>query len=115
VVAVLDLIPLAGATLAAILASIVAFLHATTAESSSRSSSSSTSSSRTTSCSQSSTGRTVLSPLAVLISILIGAELAGVLGALGAIPVAGSLQVLLRDWLANCAARTVPTSTTSKP
>jgi predicted PurR-regulated permease PerM len=44
-------------------------------------------------------GRTVqLSPLAVLISILIGAELAGILGALGAIPVAGSIQVLLVDW-----------------
>src|SRR6266516_2327847 len=36
-------------------------------------------------------GRTVqLSPLAVLISVLIGAELAGVLGALAAIPVAGA-------------------------
>ncbi|MGE5858711.1 MAG: AI-2E family transporter, partial [Solirubrobacterales bacterium] len=45
-------------------------------------------------------GRTVqLSPLAVLISILIGAELAGIIGALGAIPVAGSIQVLLLDWL----------------
>jgi predicted PurR-regulated permease PerM len=44
-------------------------------------------------------GRTVqLSPLTVLISILIGAELAGVVGALGAIPVAGSIQVLLLDW-----------------
>jgi predicted PurR-regulated permease PerM len=45
-------------------------------------------------------GRTVqLSPLAVLISVLIGAQLAGVLGALAAIPVAGSLQVILVDWL----------------
>jgi predicted PurR-regulated permease PerM len=45
-------------------------------------------------------GRTVqLSPLAVLISILIGAELAGILGALAAIPVAGSIQVVLVDWL----------------
>jgi predicted PurR-regulated permease PerM len=45
-------------------------------------------------------GRTVqLSPLAVLISVLIGAELAGILGALAAIPVAGSIQVLLVDWL----------------
>jgi predicted PurR-regulated permease PerM len=35
----------------------------------------------------------------VLISILIGAELAGILGALGAIPVAGSIQVLIGDWL----------------
>jgi predicted PurR-regulated permease PerM len=45
-------------------------------------------------------GRTVqLSPLAVLISVLIGAELAGVLGALAAIPVAGGLQVIFMDWL----------------
>jgi predicted PurR-regulated permease PerM len=47
-------------------------------------------------------GRTVqLSPLAVLVSVLVGAELAGVLGALAAIPVAGALQVLLVDWRAN--------------
>jgi predicted PurR-regulated permease PerM len=39
-----------------------------------------------------------LSPLAVLIAVLIGAELAGVLGALAAIPVAGAIQVLIRDW-----------------
>ena len=44
-------------------------------------------------------GRTVqLSPLAVLISVLVGAELAGILGALAAIPVAGAIQVLLLDW-----------------
>jgi predicted PurR-regulated permease PerM len=44
-------------------------------------------------------GRTVqLSPLAVLIAVLVGAEVAGVLGALGAIPVAGAIQVLLVDW-----------------
>jgi len=30
---------------------------------------------------------------------LIGAELAGILGALGAIPVAGAIQVLIVDWL----------------
>src|SRR5207247_366874 len=45
-------------------------------------------------------GRTVqLSPLAVLIAVLIGAELAGVLGALAAIPVAGAIQVIFLDWL----------------
>ena len=44
--------------------------------------------------------RTVaLSPLAILISILIGAELAGVLGALAAIPVAGAIQVVILDFL----------------
>ena len=35
----------------------------------------------------------------MLIAILIGTEVAGVLGALGAIPVAGTLQILLQDWL----------------
>ena len=45
-------------------------------------------------------GRTVqLSPLIVLIAVLIGASLAGVLGALGAIPIAGTIQVLVLDWL----------------
>ena len=44
-------------------------------------------------------GRTVqLSPLAVLIAVLVGAEVAGILGALAAIPVAGALQVLVVDW-----------------
>jgi len=44
--------------------------------------------------------RTVkLSPLVILIAVLIGAELAGVLGALAAIPVAGTIQVLLFGWL----------------
>jgi predicted PurR-regulated permease PerM len=95
-VAILDLIPLAGATLAAIIVSSVAFLDGTL------------------------NGiivlvffilyqqlenhvlqplvysRTVqMSPLAILISVLIGAELAGVVGALAAIPVAGTLQVLV--------------------
>jgi predicted PurR-regulated permease PerM len=98
-VGILDLIPLAGATIAGILIATVALLHSVT----------------------SGIivivffvvyqqlenhllqplvyGRTVqLSPLAVLISVLIGAELAGVLGALAAIPVAGSFQVILVDW-----------------
>jgi predicted PurR-regulated permease PerM len=100
IVAILDLIPLAGATIAAILIGTVAFLHSIPAgivvvvffilyqqiENHL--------------LQPVVYGRTVqLSPLAVLISILIGAELAGILGALGAIPVAGSLQVLLTDWL----------------
>ena len=100
IVAVLDLIPLAGATIAAIIIGTVAFLHSIVA------------------------GivviaffivyqqvenhvlqpviyhRTVaLSPLAILIAVLIGAEVAGVLGALAAIPVAGSIQVLVNDFL----------------
>lgn len=99
-VALLDLIPLAGATIAAVIVTTVGFLDSTT----------------------SGIvlliffvvyqqvenhvlqpvvyGRTVqLSPLAVLIAVLIGAELAGVVGALAAIPVAGTIQVVLVDWL----------------
>jgi predicted PurR-regulated permease PerM len=98
-VAVLDLIPLAGATLAGIILGIVAFLTSTTAgivvvaffviyqqlENHL--------------LQPLIYGRTVqLSPLTVLIAVLIGAEVAGVLGALMAIPVAGTLQVLIADW-----------------
>ena len=100
VVGILDLIPLAGATIAAIIVGAVAFLHSVPAgivvvvffivyqqvENHV--------------LQPVVYGRTVqLSPLAVLISVLIGAELAGVLGALAAIPVAGSLQVVFLDWL----------------
>ncbi len=100
-VAILDLVPLAGATLAAILVTTVAFIDQGVV-----------------------VGvivlvffviyqqlenhvlqplvysRTVqLSPLAILIAVLIGAKLAGVLGALGAIPVAGAVQVVMLEWL----------------
>jgi predicted PurR-regulated permease PerM len=93
-----DLIPLVGATLGAVVASLAAFTESTTA------------------------GilvivffvvyqqlenhllqpvifsRTVkLNPLTVLIAILIAVELAGILGALLAIPVAGIVQILVRD------------------
>jgi predicted PurR-regulated permease PerM len=101
VVGVLDLIPLAGATLAAILVSAVVFVelgwvkgviiivffvvyqqlenHVLQPVI---------------------YGRTVqLSPLVVLISVLIGAELAGILGALAAIPVAGMVQAVGREFL----------------
>jgi predicted PurR-regulated permease PerM len=45
-------------------------------------------------------GRTVqLSPLAVLCAVLIGAQLAGILGALLAIPVAASLIAIAREVL----------------
>lgn len=40
-----------------------------------------------------------LSPLAVLIAILLGTEIAGVLGALAAIPIAGSIQVITTELL----------------
>jgi predicted PurR-regulated permease PerM len=100
-VALLDLIPLAGATIAAILVSTVVFVelgwvrgliivaffviyqqlenHVLQPVI---------------------YGRTVaLSPLVVLIAVLIGAELAGVLGALAAIPVAGIVQAVGREFL----------------
>ena len=101
VVAILDLIPLAGATLAAIIVGTVAFLSEGWVK-----------------------GliviaffilyqqlenhliqpvvysRTVqLSPLVILVAVLIGSQLAGVLGALAAIPVAGAIQVVLLSWL----------------
>jgi predicted PurR-regulated permease PerM len=41
-----------------------------------------------------------LSALAVLIAIILGTEVAGILGALAAIPVAGSIQVLISEVLA---------------
>jgi predicted PurR-regulated permease PerM len=97
-VALADLIPLVGATLGAVVASLAAFTQSVTA------------------------GivvvvffvvyqqlenhllqpvvfaRTVkLNPLTVLIAILIAVELAGILGALLAIPIAGILQILVRD------------------
>lgn len=101
IVAILDLIPLAGATIAAVIVSTIGFLDST----------------------RSGIvlvvffivyqqlenhvlqplvyGRTVqLSPLVVLIAVLMGAKLAGVVGALGAIPIAGAIQVLVLDWLA---------------
>jgi predicted PurR-regulated permease PerM len=100
-VAVLDLIPLAGATVAGVIVTAVAFLHTVPAgiivlvffivyqqlENHF--------------LQPVIYGRTVqLSPLAVLISVLVGAELAGIIGALAAIPVAGAIQVLVRDQLA---------------
>jgi predicted PurR-regulated permease PerM len=106
VVAILDLIPLAGATLAAILVGVVAFLHSIPAgivvvtffivyqqiENHL--------------LQPVVYGRTVqLSPLAVLIAVLIGAELAGIIGALAAIPVAGAIQVVLVDWFRHRRAR----------
>ena len=97
-VALADLIPLVGATLGAVVATIAGFVHSVPA------------------------GiavivffvvyqqlenhllqpvilsRTVkLNPLAVLVAILVFVELAGVLGALLAIPVAGMIQVVVRD------------------
>jgi predicted PurR-regulated permease PerM len=109
-VAILDLIPLAGATIAAVIVSTVAFLDSTTVgiivviffvlyqqlENHV--------------LQPVVYGRTVqLSPLVVLI----GAELAGVIGALAAIPVAGTIQVILVDWLAHRHRRSPPEAPTT--
>jgi predicted PurR-regulated permease PerM len=100
IVAFLDLIPLAGATIAAIIVGTVAFIHSIPAgivvivffivyqqiENHF--------------LQPVVYGRTVqLSPLVVLFSVLVGAAVAGIIGALAAIPVAGAIQVLVRDWL----------------
>jgi predicted PurR-regulated permease PerM len=99
---VLDLIPLAGATIAGIIVVAVAFLHSIVAgivvavffivyqqlENHF--------------LQPVIYGRTVqLSPLVVLVAVLVGAALAGILGALAAIPVAGTIQVIVRDLLAH--------------
>jgi predicted PurR-regulated permease PerM len=109
VVAILDLIPLAGATIAAVVVVLVAlaaqgltaaivvlafFLVYQQLENHA--------------IQPLVYGRTVqLSPLAVLVSVLVGAQIAGVLGALAAIPVAGALQVVLVDFRTHRAARRV--------
>ena len=99
-VGVLDLIPLVGATIGSIIVVLVAFTHSLTA------------------------GIVMLilavvyqflenhiiqpvvmrksidvSPFIVLVSVLIGASLLGIIGALLAIPIAGSVQVVLRQLL----------------
>lgn len=98
-VAVLDLIPLAGATLAGIIIVTVAFITSTTAGIAVAIFVVLYQQLENHVLQPLVYGRTVeLSPLAVLVSVLIGAEVAGVLGALGAIPIAGTLQILLVDW-----------------
>ncbi|MFF5055931.1 AI-2E family transporter [Micromonospora sp. NPDC000663] len=108
-VAVADLIPLVGATLGAVIAAGAGFLHSPTA------------------------GVIVLvffvvyqqvenhllqplilsravrlNPLTVLVSVLLAAELAGLLGALLAIPAAGIVQTLLREYGPTRLRRTAP-------
>lgn len=98
IVALLDLIPLAGATIAAIVVCTVGFLHSTTAGIALVVFFMIYQQLENHFLQPIIYGRTVqLSPLAVLVSVLIGAELAGVIGALGAIPVAGAIQVLIID------------------
>jgi predicted PurR-regulated permease PerM len=99
-VAILDLIPLAGATVAGVVVVTVAFLHTVPAGIVVAIFVITYQQIENHFLQPVIYGRTVqLSPLAVLVSVLVGAELAGVLGALAAIPVAGSIQVILRDQL----------------
>jgi predicted PurR-regulated permease PerM len=101
-VAILDLIPLAGATVAGVIVVAVAFLHSIPAGIVLAIFVIAYQQVENHFLQPVIYGRTVqLSPLAVLISVLVGAELAGVLGALAAIPVAGSIQVIVRDQLAS--------------
>jgi predicted PurR-regulated permease PerM len=108
-VAILDLIPLAGATVAGIIVVAVALLHSIPAGIVLLIFVIAYQQLENHVLQPLVYGRTVkLSPLVVLISVLIGAALAGILGALAAIPVAGSIQVIARDALA--ARRTAPDS-----
>ena len=101
-VAILDLIPLAGATLAGLMLATVGFLTSVTAGVVMLVYFTLYQQLENHVLQPLVYGRTVqLSPLVVLIAILIGTEVAGVLGALAAIPVAGTLQILLLDWLAH--------------
>jgi predicted PurR-regulated permease PerM len=98
-VAILDLIPLAGATLAGLIIITVAFLTSVTAGIVVAAFFVLYQQLENHVLQPLVYGRTVqLSPLAVLIAVLVGTEVAGVLGALGAIPIAGTLQILLVDW-----------------
>jgi predicted PurR-regulated permease PerM len=61
-------------------------------------------------------GRTVaISPVIVLAAVLIGADIAGVLGALGAIPVAGSIQVIAGEILSARRERSLAQATAPAP
>jgi predicted PurR-regulated permease PerM len=99
-VAILDLIPLAGATLAAIIVTLVAVTHSLTAAIVVLAFFIVYQQLENHLLQPIVYGRTVqLSPLAILVSVLVGAEVAGVIGALGAIPVAGTIQIVISDWL----------------
>ena len=99
-VAVLDLIPLAGATLGAIIVTLVAFTDSPTAGAVVLAFTIVYQQLENHLIQPLVYGRTIaMSPLAILISVLVGAKIAGVVGALAAIPVAGTIQVVLQFWL----------------
>ncbi|MDP9387220.1 MAG: AI-2E family transporter, partial [Actinomycetota bacterium] len=97
-VAFADLIPLVGATLGAIPAIAVAFLHSTPAGIATVVFFVVYQQFENHVLQVTIMARTVdLNPLVVLVAVLVGVELTGILGALLAIPVAGIIQVLARD------------------
>lgn len=97
-VAFADLIPLVGATLGAIPTIAVAFLHSTPAGIASIIFFIAYQQFENNVLQVTVMSRTVkINPLGVLVSVLIGVEIFGLLGALLAIPVAGVIQVVIRD------------------
>jgi predicted PurR-regulated permease PerM len=97
-VAVLDLIPLIGATLAAVIVTITAFFAGPVPGIASIIFFVVYQQVENHFLQPVVQSRTVqLSPLVVLVAVIVGVELAGVLGALLAIPVAGVIQVIGRD------------------
>ena len=98
-VAILDLIPLAGATLGAIIVTLVALTDSATAAAVVAAFFIVYQQLENHLLQPIVYGRTVrLSPLAILLSVLIGVEVAGIVGALLAIPVGGTINILLEHW-----------------
>ncbi|MER6031992.1 AI-2E family transporter [Streptomyces sp. NPDC001851] len=101
-VAVTDLIPLVGATMGAVVASAVAFVHSLPAGIGAIVFFIVYQQAENHLLQPLILSRTVkLNPLTVLLAILIAAEVAGILGALLAIPVTGVIQVVLGDFWAH--------------
>jgi predicted PurR-regulated permease PerM len=98
-VALLDLIPLAGATLGAIVVTLVALTDSITSAIIVAGFFVVYQQLENHLLQPIIYGRTVrLSPLAILLSVLIGVEVAGIVGALVAIPIGGTIQILLEHW-----------------
>ena len=114
-VAFADLIPLVGATLGAALVIAVAFLHSTGAGIAATVFFIVYQQFENHVLQPVIQGRTVsLSPLVVLVSVLLGVELAGILGALFAIPAAGVIHVIARDVWDGRRGRSKPEATVGK-
>ena len=56
-----------------------------------------------------------VNPIVTIVSVLAGASLLGILGALLAIPTAAAIQIVLRDWWANRKQPTAPTTPSVVP